>query len=128
MPNAQPDIRLKRAYEPPAANDGTRVLVDRLWPRGVTKAEAAIDRWLREVAPSKDLRQWFGHDPALWHDFQRRYRGELEQHAAELDDLLRQARNGPVTLVFGARDEAHNNAVVLKAVLLERSKRRMPGG
>jgi uncharacterized protein YeaO (DUF488 family) len=121
-----PDIRLKRAYEPPAATDGTRVLVDRLWPRGMTKAEAAIDRWARDIAPSTALRRWFAHDVDRWEEFRRRYTTELEQHPELLDDLLRLARKGPLTLVFGARDEEHNDAVVLRDVLGARSNRRRP--
>ena len=124
MATAQPDIRLKRAYEPPAAGDGARVLIDRLWPRGVTKAEAAIDHWFRDLAPSTELRQWFRHDPALWDEFQQRYRNELDSHPDRLDNLLRLARAGPLTLVYGARDEQHNDAVVLRRVLLERAGRR----
>jgi uncharacterized protein YeaO (DUF488 family) len=123
----QLDIRLKRAYEPPAASDGTRVLIDRLWPRGVTKAEAVIDHWLRNLAPSIGLRKWFGHDPARWEEFRRRYAAELEHHPDELDQLLRLAQDGPVTLIFGARDEAHNNAVVVREMLLDRAGRRKPG-
>jgi uncharacterized protein YeaO (DUF488 family) len=120
------DIRLKRAYEPPAKGDGTRILIDRLWPRGVTKEEAAIDHWLQDIAPSTELRRWFGHDVNLWTEFQRRYTAELKHHGEQLDELLRMARKGPVTLVFGARDEEHNDAVVLKHVLLEHAKRRIP--
>lgn len=121
---AQLDIRLKRAYEPPAKSDGTRVLIDRLWPRGVTKQEAAIDRWLREIAPSTELRRWFGHDPERWPEFQRRYTAELRHHVDLLDELLRLAHHGTLTLVFGARDEEHNDAVVLRSLLFERSKER----
>jgi uncharacterized protein YeaO (DUF488 family) len=117
---AQLDIRLKRAYEPSSEVDGTRVLIDRLWPRGVTKAEAAIDHWLRDLAPSTELRKWFGHDPALWDEFRRRYTAELVGHREQLDQLLRMAAQGPVTLVYGARDEKHNDAVVLKDVLAVR--------
>lgn len=120
---AQLDIKLKRAYEPPAATDGTRVLIDRLWPRGVTKEEAAIDHWLRDIAPSTELRRWFGHDVNLWDEFRRRYTAELKHHTEQVDELLRLARHGRVTLVFGARDEEHNDAVVLKHFVLERSKR-----
>lgn len=118
------DIRLKRAYEPPSKSDGTRVLIDRLWPRGITKEEAAIDQWLRDIAPSTELRRWFGHDPARWHEFQRRYAAELKHHADLLNELLRIARGGPLTLVFGARDEEHNDAVVLRKLLLERSRKQ----
>ena len=112
-------IRLKRAYEPPADDDGLRVLVDRLWPRGVRKADAAIDRWLKDVAPSAELRKWFGHDPERWEEFRERYRAELRGHPAELEELRTLARSGPMTLIFAARDEAHNDAVVLREVLFQ---------
>lgn len=125
---AQPDIRLKRAYEPPAATDGTRVLIDRLWPRGVTKREAAIDQWLRDIAPSTELRRWFGHDADLWNEFQRRYRSEVKHNDEQLQELLRLTDKGTVTLVFGARDEEHNDAVVLKQILIEHSKRKAADG
>jgi uncharacterized protein YeaO (DUF488 family) len=110
-------ILLKRAYDPPAAGDGCRILVDRLWPRGVTKREAHIDLWLKDVAPSTALRQWFGHDPAKWDEFQTRYRRELEHNREAVARIAEQARQGPVTLVYGARDREHNDAVVLKAYL-----------
>jgi len=113
------DIRLKRAYEEPAAADGTRVLIDRLWPRGVTKAEAAIDHWFRDLAPSTGLRKWFGHDPARWDEFRRRYTAELAEHRQQINEILRMAARGRVTLVYGARDEKHNDAIVLKDVLAE---------
>lgn len=113
----EPDIRLKRAYEPPAAADGTRILVDRLWPRGVRKADLAIDRWLKEVAPSAELRRWFGHDPARWAEFRRRYAAELAAGPEPLAELRRAAAAGPVTLVYAARDEAHNHAVLLRELL-----------
>ena len=113
-------VKLKRAYEPAGPDDGTRILVDRLWPRGVSKAEAAVDRWLKEIAPSTELRQWFGHDPARWPEFLRRYTEELRQHEAALDEIRALAREGTVTLVYGARDETHNDAVALKDVLLRR--------
>ena len=115
-------LRLKRAYEPAAADDGVRILVDRLWPRGVSKAKAALDDWMKDVAPSSELREWFGHDPARWTGFQRRYRTELAQHAAELDRIRALAKKRTVTLVYGARDEAHNEAVVLRQVLLGRAE------
>ena len=115
---AQLDIKLKRAYEPHSASDGTRVLIDRLWPRGVTKKAAAIDHWFRDLAPSTELRQWFGHDVNRWNEFRRRYTTELKHHGEQVDELRRLARKGPVTLVFGARDEEHNDAVVLRHVLL----------
>jgi uncharacterized protein YeaO (DUF488 family) len=109
-------ISLKRAYEPPAETDGTRVLVDRLWPRGVTKSKAKIDLWLKDVAPSTELRKWFGHDPERWPEFQKRYRAELKGNPA-LSELREQSRQGNITLVYAARDELHNDAVVLKQVL-----------
>jgi uncharacterized protein YeaO (DUF488 family) len=112
------DIRLKRAYEPPSAEDGVRVLVDRLWPRGVRKSEAAIDRWLKEIAPSTELRRWFGHDPGRWSEFRRRYRTELSAHAELMSELRTMARKQPVTLIYAARDERHNEAVVLRDILV----------
>jgi uncharacterized protein YeaO (DUF488 family) len=122
--SAQFDIKLKRAYEPRSASDGTRILIDRLWPRGVTKKAAAIDHWFRDLAPSTELRRWFGHDVDRWGEFRRRYTTELEHHGEQLDELRHLARNGPITLVFGARDEKHNDAVVLRHFLLRGSKRR----
>ena len=116
-------IRLKRAYEPPSPDDGVRVLVDRLWPRGLRKADANIALWMKDLSPSTELRQWFGHDPARWQEFRRRYTAELRRHVAELEELRQRAREDVVTLVFGARDEAHNDAVVLRGLLL----RRAPG-
>jgi GMP synthase (glutamine-hydrolysing) len=113
-------IMLKRAYESPSADDGTRVLVDRLWPRGVKKADASIDHWLRELSPSTELRKWFSHDPVRWPEFRRRFAVELRQHADQLDQLRALARQGRVTLVYAARDEKHNDAVVLRQVLLGR--------
>ncbi len=110
-------IRLKRVYEKPAREDGLRVLVDRLWPRGLTKERAAVDLWLKEVAPSAELRRWFGHDPAKWPEFKRRYRTELRGQELALDLLKRKSSRRTVTLLYGARDEEHNEAVVLKAVL-----------
>jgi uncharacterized protein YeaO (DUF488 family) len=117
------DVRLKRAYEPPADTDGVRVLVDRLWPRGLTKAETAIDHWFRDLAPSQELRRWFAHDINRWNEFRRRYADELKDHQAELDELRRLAREQPVTLVFAARDASHNNAVALRDVLLGEPRR-----
>jgi uncharacterized protein YeaO (DUF488 family) len=113
-------IRLKRAYEPPSPEDGTRVLIDRLWPRGIKKADAAIDEWMKEIAPSTGLRKWFNHDPERWQEFRRRYQSEIRQHPDEFDRLRALAQHGRVTLVFSARDEAHNDAVVLKDMLLDR--------
>jgi uncharacterized protein YeaO (DUF488 family) len=115
-------VRLKRAYEPPARADGYRVLIDRLWPRGVSKQEAQLDEWARELAPSSELRRWFGHDPAKFDEFRRRYREELAAQDEKLRELRRRARAGTLTLVYGARDSEHNDAVVL-AELLRRGKR-----
>ena len=109
-------ISLKRAYEPPAETDGMRVLVDRLWPRGVTKSRARIDLWLKDLAPSTALREWFGHDPGKWPEFRKRYRAELKGNPA-LAELREQSRQRDITLVYAARDELHNDAVVLKQVL-----------
>lgn len=112
-------IRLKRAYVAAEPDDGARILVDRLWPRGVSKEKAALDEWMKDVGPSTELRKWFGHDPDRWDEFRRRYRDELRGHAEELGHLRALAREGTVTLVFGARDEEHNEAVVLRDVLLD---------
>ena len=114
-------IRLKRAYEAAAAEDGARILIDRLWPRGVTKEDAAIERWAKELSPSAELRKWFQHDPARWQEFRRRYAEELRRHPQELRELRALAARRGVTLVYGARDELHNDAVALRAVLLGRS-------
>jgi uncharacterized protein YeaO (DUF488 family) len=111
-------IHTKRVYEPASRADGTRLLADRLWPRGVTKAAAKIDEWLKDIAPSPELRKWFGHDPAKWEEFQRRYRAELGAHEVELARLRQLARQGRVTLVYAARDDKHNSASVLRDVLL----------
>jgi uncharacterized protein YeaO (DUF488 family) len=116
---AELDIQLKRAYEPPAAADGIRILVDRLWPRGLTKAAAAVDHWMRDLAPSTDLRRWFGHDPSRWDEFRREYARELRAREDLLEEVRSLARRGRVTLLFGARDEAHNDAVALREVLLK---------
>ena len=111
-------LRLKRAYEPAEPGDGTRILIDRLWPRGVSKAKAALDDWIKDVAPSTELRKWFGHDPARWTEFQRRYRAELRGQSKTLDRIRNLAREHVVTLVYSAHDEEHNDAVVLRSVLL----------
>lgn len=113
-------IRLKRAYDPPADDDGERYLVDRLWPRGVRKDDLRLTAWLKDAAPSADLRRWFGHDPAKWPEVRERYRRELEDHPGVWQPLLDAARRGTVTLVYAARDPEHNNAVVLREVLEER--------
>lgn len=114
------NVRLKRAYEKPARDDGMRILIDRLWPRGVRKADAELDQWAKEIAPSTALRKWFGHDPARWPEFRRRYAEEIRRHPDELGELRSLARKGPVTLVYSAHDELHNDAVVLRELLLSR--------
>jgi uncharacterized protein YeaO (DUF488 family) len=111
------DVRLKRAYDPAATSDGYRVLIDRIWPRGVTREQVHLTEWARELAPSTELRRWFGHDPARFSEFRRRYTEELEAHEDKLRDLRRLAREGRVTLVYGARDTEYNDAVVLADVL-----------
>ena len=117
-------VRLKRVYEQPSIADGTRVLVDRLWPRGLSKLEASADLWLRDVAPSSELRRWYGHDPRRWRQVSRKYRNELarQREVLELLDDLR--RRTPVTLIFGAHDARHSHAVVLREVLDERKRTR----
>ncbi len=111
------EIRLKRAYEKPAPDDGLRILVERLWPRGLSKDRAAVDIWMKDVAPSLELRRWFNHDPARWNEFQTRYRAELRQKNDEVEELRRKCRDGTVTFVYAARDEEHNGALVLKDYL-----------
>jgi uncharacterized protein YeaO (DUF488 family) len=115
-------IRVKRVYETPSRKDGFRILVDRLWPRGLTKERAAVDLWLKDVAPSTELRKWFGHDPARWKQFQARYRRELARNKAALAPLRQKANDRTVTLVYGARDEEHNEALVLKRILEARAR------
>ena len=117
---AAANVRLKRAYEAASPQDGVRILVDRLWPRGVAKADAALDGWMKDIAPSAPLRQWFAHDPARWDEFGQRYTEELRGRADLVEQLRERARQGPLTLVYSARDEAHNDAVVLREVLLGR--------
>ena len=112
------NLQLKRAYAPAEPSDGTRILIDRLWPRGISKAKAELAEWMKDIAPSTGLRQWFGHEPARWPEFQRRYRAELADHQPALDQIRKLAEKGRVTLVYGARDEVHNDAVVLRQVLL----------
>jgi uncharacterized protein YeaO (DUF488 family) len=111
------DIRLKRAYEPAASSDGYRVLIDRLWPRGVSRQQAKLNAWERELAPSTELRQWFGHQPTRFDEFRRRYITELRQQRPRLTELRRRARQGTLTLVYAAHDSEHNDAVVLATVL-----------
>lgn len=119
-------INLKRAYEPPAASDGCRVLVDRIWPRGIARDDLQIDVWLKDLAPSADLRKWFGHDPQKWPEFKKRYARELEQRPDALEQLVERAKAGRVTLVFAARDTQHNNAAALKEYLERRLRWREP--
>lgn len=118
---SEKNVVLKRAYDRPTDEDGMRVLVDRLWPRGVKKVDAAIDHWLKELAPSTELRKWFGHDPARWTEFRRRYLKELHEHCGELGRLRDWARKHRITLVYAARDETHNEAAVLRDILLGRA-------
>jgi uncharacterized protein YeaO (DUF488 family) len=113
-------IRLKRAYEPPAPGDGSRFLVERLWPRGVRKSDLPLAAWLKEIAPSPALRRWFGHDPVKWPEFRRRYFTELRAHEELLAPIREAARRGAVTLVYGARDTEHNAAVALRDYLSSR--------
>lgn len=113
-------IRLKRAYDEMADEDGTRFLVDRLWPRGIKKEALHVESWVKDVAPSTELRRWFGHDPAKWAEFQRRYTAELEANLDAWEPLLTAARAGTIALVYSAKDTEHNDAVVLKAFLEER--------
>ncbi len=114
-------MRIKRAYEPAAADDGYRVLVDRIWPRGVSKDEAQLDAWYRDLAPSTELRRWYGHTPERWEEFREKYRVELqaEKPKSLLQELSERGRRGPVTLVFGARDAEHSQAEVLRELLVE---------
>ena len=113
---------LKRIYDPLEPDDGTRVLVDRLWPRGISKEKAHVDLWLKEIAPSTELRKWFGHDPAKWTEFQKRYLAELEANDSAVSTILDAMKNGTVTLVYAAKDEQHNEAVVLQGYLERRAQ------
>lgn len=123
---AHTDIRVKRVYEPPAPEDGVRVLVDRLWPRGLSRRSARVDLWLKEVAPSDALRRWFAHDPARWEVFRQRYFAELADQQAGIRTLLDLAARGPVTLLYAAADTRHNNAVALREYLLRTLRPRPP--
>jgi uncharacterized protein YeaO (DUF488 family) len=115
---SKPELRLKRAYEPAAAEDGIRLLVDRLWPRGVSREKLAAEAWLKDIAPSPELRTWFGHRPERWEEFVQRYRAELDDNAAALDVLRGYLRQGPVTLLYATRDNERNSAAVLREYLL----------
>jgi uncharacterized protein YeaO (DUF488 family) len=110
-------IHIKRAYEEPDREDGTRILVDRLWPRGLTKEKARVDLWLKDVAPSTELRKWFAHDPTKWAEFRSRYIEELKRNSEQLSLLRQEAAKGTVTLVYGAKDQQHNEAVILQRLL-----------
>lgn len=116
-------VKLKRAYEPAARGDGTRILIDRLWPRGVTKKAAAIDEWMKDIAPSTTLRRWFGHEPSRWPEFRHRYAREVRDNPEQLRKLRSLARQGTLTLVFSARDELHNDAVVLRDLVCPNGRR-----
>jgi uncharacterized protein YeaO (DUF488 family) len=113
------DVRIKRVYDPAELGEGYRVLIDRLWPRGVSREHARIDEWARDLAPSDALRKWFGHDPERFQEFRRRYRAELGAHTDRIEELRSRATQNPVTVVYAARDEKHNNATVLAEVLRE---------
>lgn len=113
-------ISLKRVYEKPSKNDGYRVLIDRLWPRGIKKEQAYVDCWLKSIAPSNELRKWFGHDPEKWLEFKNRYFQELEADLERLNQLIEIVKSRQVTLLFGAKDTEHNNAVALKEYLEEK--------
>lgn len=112
-------IRIKRVYDPPDPSDGLRILMDRLWPRGLQKEKAQINEWRKDLAPSDALRKWFGHDPKRWEEFKRRYQEELQGKMAELKRLAEEARHRTITLLYSARDEEHNQAVVLRELLEE---------
>jgi uncharacterized protein YeaO (DUF488 family) len=111
------NIRIKRAYDQPAKTDGDRILVDRLWPRGLTKEKASVDLWLKEIAPTTELRKWFDHDPDKWEEFRKRYINELKDNIDSVERLHEMAKDGMITLLYAARDEQHNEALVLKQVL-----------
>jgi uncharacterized protein YeaO (DUF488 family) len=121
-------IQLKRAYEPPAPGDGRRILVERLWPRGMKKEALAADAWTKEVAPSTELRQWFGHEVERWEEFRRRYRKELDSNPSAWRPILDAAGRGTVTLLYAAHDTLHNSAVVLRDYLAERASGRLRPG
>jgi len=119
-------LRIKRVYDPPEPSDGRRFLVERLWPRGVKKEALAVDAWLKDVAPSTELRKWFGHQVERWGDFRRRYRDELTASPATWEPIIEAAKRGPVTLLYSAHDTEHNGALVLRQYLAEREGKRLP--
>ncbi|KKB85834.1 uroporphyrin-III methyltransferase [Devosia limi DSM 17137] len=125
---SQPDIVSKRIYEPVSPEDGQRVLIDRLWPRGVSKAEAHVDLWFKDIAPSTELRQWFAHDPARWEEVRRRYRAELQANPDAVARLRQLAGKGRVTLLYAARDAAHNHALILLEFLDQPPEDTLPTG
>lgn len=110
-------VKIKRIYDPVSRDDGRRILVDKLWPRGLRKENAKIDEWLKEIAPSNELRRWFGHDPAKWQQFRKRYAAELAKNSELVERLRAEARKGMITLLFAAKDVTHNNAAVLKELI-----------
>jgi uncharacterized protein YeaO (DUF488 family) len=115
-------IKIKRIYDSASSKDGKRILVDRLWPRGIKKDEAKIDEWMKEIAPSNELRKWFAHDPSKWQEFKKRYTEELKSQANLIEILINKAKKGNLTLIFSARDTEHNNAVVLSELISERER------
>ena len=117
-------LKLKRAYEPASREDGQRFLVERLWPRGVKKTSLRLDAWLKDVAPTAQLRQWFSHDPKKWDEFRQRYKAELEQDSEVCDPILKAARRGTVTLIYSSYDSEHNNAVALRDYLEGKLRRK----
>jgi len=117
-------LKIKRAYDPAADDDGVRMLVDRLWPRGMSKDEARVDVWLKDIAPSDELRKWFSHDPAKWAEFRKRYERELEQKKEFVQQIIDMLAEGRVTLLYSAKDDERNNAVVLREFIAETLKRR----
>ena len=122
-------LKIKRAYDPPSQEDGKRILIDRLWPRGLKKEEVQVDEWLKDLAPSTELRKWFGHDPAKWSEFKKRYRKELSGRPEVINRIKAEARKGTVTLVFSAKDAEHSNAAFLKDFFQGRNgNRRRNGG
>ena len=120
-------VHIKRVYDPPLKTDGYRVLVDRIWPRGLRKEDARIDAWMKDIAPSTELRKWFNHEPEKWVAFQEKYRAELRQLGEKLDDVRARAKKERVTLLYSARDTDHNQAVVLQEVLAGAKPRSAPG-
>ena len=115
-------IQIKRVYDEPSAADGTRILIDRLWPRGLSKAKAQVDLWLKDIAPSTPLRQWFGHDPGKWEEFKKRYKDELDHNSEAVAQLRALLAQGTVTLLYGAKDKEHNDAVVLQEYVEKREE------